>query len=344
MHRSARLAVALVALAGLLLSLPVAAQTNDAVTRMAVGSDTEGLLRLHLMDGSVLTGKLAVSELTVTTAYGKLVIPVTDVVRITPGMTSHPELHEKVTTLIKQLGSDVFDEREDAQRKLAELGPTVRLLLEQSLEDADQERRTRVEKLLEEFDAMSDEFVVAEDVATMPIPELDSVETPTFTAVGKIAPEQFEIDSSYGKLTVKLTDIRHIVQATLKESNIRRSITVAGADIAQKQFKPTSIRVNRGDQVIIKASGQITMTPWGGGAMSTPDGSTNYGWYENNTIEAGALVAKIGTGGTIFKVGSDKTFVADRDGVLMFAVGMNPSYANQAMPGEYKVNVVVRRP
>jgi len=319
-----------------------AAQNADTIARLKALSKDPDLMRMHLMDGSVLTGKMSLEHLTVTTAYGELKVPIKAIQRITPGMKSHPELRKKVNELIEQLGSDVFDQREAAQRELTSFGPAIRNLIEQHLDDQDNERRTRIEKILEEDQSLTEDAMM-DEIQTALIPEDDAVVTPQFTIVGKISPASFEVDSAYGKLTVQFTDVRHIARATLKEENILRTVTVAGSDVAQKKFKSTPIRVKRGDRITIKASGTITMTPWGSNAITTPDGSTNYGWYINGKIAVGALVGKIGNSGEQMLIGSDKTFVADRDGTLQFAVGMNPSYLNQVMPGNYKVRVHVRR-
>jgi len=328
---------------GLAATPPAVAQDAGTAARNAALKEDPDLMQLHLMDGSVLTGKMSFESITVKTAYGDLIVPIKAIQRITPGMHSHPELRARVNKLIEQLGSDVFDERETAQRQLADLGPAIRQMLEKRANDDDNERRTRIEKILEEFDTLADDMMLSDDVNTTIIPEEDAVETPKFTIVGQITPDAFKLDSAYGTLTVKFTDVRQIMRANVKEENIRRTVTVSGGDIAQKKFKATPIRVSRGDRVVINASGKITMTPWGTNAITTPDGATNYGWYVNNEIAVGALVGKIGNGGDIFLIGSDKSFVADRDGVLMMAVGMNPSYANQVMPGEYKVRVHVRK-
>ena len=84
------------------------------------------------------------------------------------------------------------------------------------------------------------------------------------------------------------------------------------------------------------------MTPWGSDQMCGPDGNAQYGFYDQSAqIHAGALVARIGGRGAIFKVGSKHTFTAKAAGRLFFAIGMNPSYINYAYPGEYEVKVKV---
>jgi len=94
--------------------------------------------------------------------------------------------------------------------------------------------------------------------------------------------------------------------------------------------------------VSISADGQIVMTPWGSEMVSTPEGGDNFGAYMPQ-IPGGALVAKIGDSGTVFKLGSKHTFVADRSGVLQLAVAMQAQYArnNYQFPGKYDVKIRV---
>ncbi len=109
----------------------------------------------------------------------------------------------------------------------------------------------------------------------------------------------------------------------------------------QHDFVDCGIRVKRGDKISVSADGQIIMTPWGTEMKSTPDGGPNFDWYIQDKIPGGALVAKIG-GGEVQKVGAKWTFVADRSGVLRFAVAMNDQYADQAFPGNYNVRIRVK--
>ena len=74
------------------------------------------MLKVHLMDGSQIGGKLATRELEVDTAYGKLTIPVAAIVNLTPGLGSHPQVGQNLDELIEKLGSPVFAEREGAQK------------------------------------------------------------------------------------------------------------------------------------------------------------------------------------------------------------------------------------
>ena len=108
-------------------------------------------------------------------------------------------------------------------------------------------------------------------------------------------------------------------------------------------MQTSGVRISRGDKVQITADGRLTMTPWGNNTFSTPDGSEQFQWYLPNQIAGGALVARIGTTGKVFKVGSKHTFTSTRAGILYFGIAMSPQFASQDYnyPGRYDVKIRV---
>jgi hypothetical protein len=301
------------------------------------------VLKIHLMDGSQIGGKLAARDLEVETAFGKLSIPVAAIVSLTPGLGSHPQIGQSLSELIEKLGSPVFSEREGAQKSLIAMGPSIRVKLARHAEDADTERRSRVKAILEEFDQAEED---AENDESTPAPKLiehDTIETTDFTVVGKVVQQEFEIASQYGVLKVKLSDIRRIERDAVEKRDTQKTVAVDGTNLVARNIKDTGVRVERGDKITFAADGTITMTPWGNQALSTPDGAPNYGWFVPNKIAGGALVGKIGPNGNVFRIGSKHTLTADRSGVLQLAVAMQGDPQNQQFPGEYRVKIRVKR-
>jgi len=300
-------------------------------------------LRVHLMDGSQIGGKLAAKEIEVETNFGSLKIPVGSIRSLTPGLGSHPKVTQSLTELVEKLGSPVFGEREAAQKSLIEMGPPVRLQLERSANDPDTERKTRVKAILEEFDQMEEDAAEDEAAGAPRMIEKDTVETTDFTVVGRVVQQEFEIVSRYGPLNVKLSDIRRVERALTEKEDLQKIVTVDGNAIIHRGLKDSGIRVERGDKITITAEGTLQMTPWGNQSVSTPEGAQNYGWYVANKIAGGALIGKIGKGGQIFKIGSKYGGTAESSGTLQLAIAMQGDYANQNFPGEYKVRVRIKR-
>lgn len=298
----------------------------------------------HMMDGSTFAGTMDIAKITVRTAYGDLVVPVSSVVGITPGLDSHPSFKAEVQAMIEALGSDDFEQREKAQRDLEQLGPKIRGMLEPHRNSPDAERSTRIGLILTAFDEILEDWDEFEQGKLIELREGDQVKTQLFTIVGRIEPAEFAIRSSYGALNISLDDVDHITLIQEDTGPVVKRVAVSGSDMASTRMKSSGIRVRRGDRVTITASGNITMTPWGNNAVTGPEGMANYGWYQPNEIPMGALVGRIGGSGEQFKVGQKHVFTAKRSGVLQLGFGMQPNYGNQQFPGEFDVKITVESP
>lgn len=301
-------------------------------------------IRLHLLDGSVISGDLSVSEISVETPFGKLVVPIDRIRSFTPGLDSNPKLAGQVETLIKNLGSDDYQTREQAHKDLVAMGLKVRKELDRYAGDENAEIKRHVGEIIKEMEEQAAERSDDEEAAVeQPWVRLDTVVTTDFTVLGKVSPQQFEIASKYGPLTIQLADVRHGEREVAARESFRKNVTVDGSNLAQRSFKNSGIRVQAGDKISLKAEGSIVMSPWGGNAQSGPDGMNNYGWYVQGQIPGGALVARIGDKGTIFKVGRQANFVAKNAGVIQLAIGIQNEYANEgyAYPGQYTVRLRV---
>jgi hypothetical protein len=300
------------------------------------------LMRLHLMEGSVVTGRLSSETVTVDTAFGKLEIPVGNIVSFTPGLDSHPEERKKIGRLIQQLGSNNAGERDAAQRTLTDMGKTIQTELSRYVADEDTERRTRIQKVLAELEESDDDDDL-DSSATRPWLAQDSLETSLFTVVGKISPQTFDLQTPFGPLKVAISDIRRGEREFEQKPEIRKTIAVRGENLIQLNMVATGVRLNRGDKLQITADGKLTMSPWGNNTFSTPDGSEQFQWYVQNQIPGGALVGRIGAGGKVFKVGSKHTQMVTKPGVLYLGIAMNPQFATQDYnyPGQYDVKLRV---
>jgi hypothetical protein len=300
------------------------------------------LMRLHLMEGSVVAGRLSTETVTVDTAFGKLEIPVANIVSFTPGLDSHPEERKKIGRLIQQLGSNNAGERDAAQRNLTDMGKTIQSELSRYVMDEDTERRTRIQKILAELEETDDDDDL-DSAAAKPWLAQDSLETSLFTVVGKISPQTFDLQTQFGPLKVAISDIRRGERETEQKPEIRKTIAVRGENLIQLNMVATGVRLSRGDKLQITADGKLTMSPWGNNSFSTPDGSEQFQWYVPNQIPGGALVGRIGAGGKVFKVGSKHTQTVAKAGVLYLGIAMNPQFASQDynFPGQYDVKLRV---
>lgn len=326
---------------------PSKAGTSSAVPSKAESSSPpksassgEKVLRVHLMEGSVVSGKLSVNSIMVETEFGKLEVPVTRIVSFTPGLDSHPKEREDLRRLVLQLGANDKATRDDAEKQLSARGAAIKPLLEEFRDDKDTERRNRVTKIMEEIDQQSEED---DGTKATPLIDEDTITTTSFTMVGKISPQSFQVHTKFGPLTVNLADIRRAEHESSDEKQpYQKTIDVAGNNLVMRNWLNSNIKVNKGDKIIIEASGQIVMSPWGSESVSGPEGSQNYGQYKPG-IYGGALVLRWGPNGQEELVGRHKTFTATKSTTLHFGVAMQPNFTSSGyqFPGNYKVKVKV---
>jgi type II secretory pathway pseudopilin PulG len=300
----------------------------------------DGTMRFHLMDGSILTGTLAVDALPVDTEFGRLVVPIDSIKSFAPGLNAHPQLAQQIDTLIAQLGSPNAAQRDRAQADLIAFGPDLIPELQKHADDPDDERKLRVATVLEELYSMMDDPMVFDQDPGPSLARLDHVVTDGFTIAGSIAVDTFVIESKFGQLTVGLGDIQSAGIVTNAVPDIRRTVEVTGTDMTRVSEKNTGIRLNRGDRVIIRAEGQITMTPWGNGAIATPDGCAQCGNYAGNIL-MGALIGRVGDNGSDMLIGSSSTFTAERAGTLYLSFALQPNWGRQQFPGKFTVRIRV---
>jgi hypothetical protein len=299
-----------------------------------------GVLRFHLMDGTIITGKLKTKDLPVSTEFGDLTVPIDAITNFAPGLQSHPKIDEEITTLIEQLASPDAKTRDKAQAQLLTYGPGLIPELQTYADDKDAERKVRVATIMEELYSAENDGFELEEGPKISLARLDQVVTAGFTIAGEIKQETFSIESKFGELTVKLADIKGVERMSSDKPEVRKVVAVSGMDMTCKGYKKTGIRVNRGDRIIISAEGRITMSPWGSNSVSGPDGMANNGMY-NGKIPMGALAGRIGDSGEELLIGSKSTFVAQKTGTLQLGFAMQQNWANYQFPGEYKVRVRV---
>ncbi len=294
-------------------------------------------IRLHLNDGSVVTGELAVSELLVTTEFGPLTVPVSRIQSVRPGLDSYPELSEKLTQLIQQLGDESYESREQAQKDLMAYGIVIKNFIASMDEASDSELKRRldaIKKAIAELEDLDDEE--SEEAIWI---SGDTVVTDHFTIVGKIQSDEFSLASKYGDLKIKLADVKFGTRQWGTRDPVSVSMSVNAQNFVQRSPASTKMRVQRGDRVVIKVEGTLYLSPWD--ETASPDGVAQYGTYMGK-FPVGAVLVRFGKGEWQM-VGRDQSLTADRDGPIEFAVAMMDNFVQNGyeFPGEYKIKLRV---
>lgn len=294
-------------------------------------------IRLHLNDGSVVTGELTLAELQVTTEFGPLTVPISRIQSVRPGLESYPELSEKLSQLVQQLGDENYENREQAEKALLGYGLAIKNFIASLDEASDSELKRRlgtIKKALAELEDLDEEE--SEDPAWI---EGDTIVTDHFTIVGKIQSDEFSLASKYGDLTIKLSDVKFGTRQWGTREPVSRTLSVNAQNFVQRDPESTKIRVQRGDRVGIKVEGTLYLSPWD--ETASPEGLPEYGTYMGK-YPIGAVLVRFGKGEWQM-VGREKSLTANRDGTIEFAVAMMDNFIQNGyeFPGEYKIKLRV---
>ena len=294
----------------------------------------------HLWDGNVITGDLSTDGVSVQTEFGELTIPVEKLYGFRPGLNSFPELQNKIKEQITKLGDKDFNVRETAHKAIVAMGPQFLMEIYRYEDGGNAERKRHLKEIRAELETLAEDMEDDEASENGDIAMLrgDSVKTKDFTIVGKIKQSTFVVKSKYGPLNVKLADIKYMDRPLTGGGEVRKTIRIPGNTMLGKNMKSTGIRVEKGDVLTIRASGQITMTPWGSSRRTGPDGSSSYS--RKSGFNGGSLVMQVGNGKAVY-LGSKKTLKFTSSGTLKLGVAIPDSYMNYSYPGEYKVVVKV---
>ena len=132
-----------------------------------------------------------------------------------------------------------------------------------------------------------------------------------------------------GALNVERKNITMVAGRSTKRL---RKFEVTGQHTSNGTWLDTKLKITKGLKLKIRAEGTIHY-PRFGNQMMLPDGNPNMGniggiWY-------GALVGKVGTAGSMFRIGRNYSGSPKGKGTLHLAVMMNQR--NQPSTGEYTV-------
>ncbi len=288
----------------------------------------------RLRDGTRITGFPQVERITIDTAYGQLVVPLEDVVRIRFAREEDPELQDRIAVEIRKLGDEEFEIREEAMAALAEIGEPALKALKAALESDDEEVKSRAQTLIGRIEeTIEDDFADEEGEEAVPIRgEDDELVTLKFTAKGKIHERTFNVKSNYGVLAIQRKDVISIVYPENMPSQVELSVPGTYFAAANNWYQ-TKIALKKGDQISIAASGQIYLQNYS--ASAGPDGTTRTSTKHFESFRLGALVARIGKNGKAFLVGKSYKGKANAAGKLMFATAVRSG----SVTGAFNVKV-----
>ncbi len=297
-------------------------------------------IRFHMWDGQIIGGELPIDAIDIETEFGSLRIPVNKIVRFFPGLDSMPELQEKIAKLVEDLGDKEFDTRERSHNELVQMGVLLRHEIGKFSDGGSAERKkhlAEIKKKIDEIESDSDELGTARALIRG-----DYVQTPDFAVVGRIVQKEFALKSAFGQVTIPIGNIKIGDRAFGAVSpEVRKTVDIDTNSFIPASATNTRIRVNRGDKISIRATGDMQWTNWN--QSCGPDGMTDKGQFRN--MKSGALVARIGEKGDFIQVGSKADFVAKSAGELYLGIAMADNFkqgGGYTWTGKYSAKILVQ--
>jgi hypothetical protein len=161
-------------------------------------------VEVRFLDGSVLKLTVLDERLTMQTAYGKLLIPVTAVRTIDFASRVPAELAREVEAAIADLGGDDFKKRELAGERLLELGIAAYPSLVEAAKGTNKEAARRAEELVMRLRDVYSE-------AQLEIRKHDVVVTADSKLTGKLDADTFKAKTvQFGAVTLQLGLVRSL--------------------------------------------------------------------------------------------------------------------------------------
>ena len=225
-----------------------------------------------LTGGQVLIGKLEEKVLTISTRYGKLEIPFSEVLRVRFSLRLSASEHQDFNAALARLRKKETDALDD----LNAIGPGAyrHLVSERGLEQ-DEATRRQLAGLISEIETIEDIYLDGRDEIT----------TGRFTARGTIETKQFHIQRGPLKLEIPNTDLVYIAWGELETS---KSWKVTSSHIeSSNRALDTGYKLRKGQKFSLEASGTML---WQGRSFG-PAGISNHTWNSRNM---GCLQWRIG--------------------------------------------------
>jgi hypothetical protein len=321
MHPSRCLAVALLLAVG---ALP--ARADDAPKKKKVDPRK---VEVVFADGSTVKMSLVQDDIEIISRYGRFKVPVEDIVRIEFGFRYPEGVEERVKAGIDGLGDANFRRREAASAELVELAEYAYPALQEAIKSTDSEVAKRAEEVAKKIEESTDQ-------EKLTIPRNDVIVTRDFAFPGRIDATHFKARTSYfGEIQVALSEIRGLrsIGASTQLAFTLDAAKYAALDTTV--WRDTGIDVTKETIIEVEASGTIHIYQ-GGGYATQPDGYMGFTPPQGQP-KPGALIAKIGTKGTIFTLGSKFKGKAPESGRLFVRIQQSP-WMNEST-GTFEVKI-----
>ncbi|HEV3262058.1 MAG TPA: hypothetical protein VG013_34725 [Gemmataceae bacterium] len=169
-----------------------------------------GFYSVRLAEGSQVNLRLLTEEIEITTAYGKLKVPVADVRRIDVGFRYPEEVEKRVEAAVARLGDADVKVRESAEKELVRLKELAYPALRRAVHSKDPEIKRQAAALVRDLE----DKLPAEQLERQ---EPDVIITTRFPITGRIEGPALKVHSQvFGDGRLRLADTRQVRALTVK--------------------------------------------------------------------------------------------------------------------------------
>lgn len=304
---------------------------------------------LTLKDGNIVTGTTKVNNVVLSTAYGKLDVPIKNVTSIELGVKPDVSQKDNITNLAKQLLNSNEEMRSKAYSSLVALSMGSIPVLEEIIFYGTYEPSNFTDFTLSNaLNELKATHGVGNNYKTKDVVMIDY----EYNMGGVYEFSSIELKTEYGTLTIPREKIQKIDVIYFDDnSNASKSYKLmASTHISSNTnggWLKTGVMVKPGQTIVISATGEITLASLSGNKYK-PDGSTKNVMsleyvesYDKSTYPAyGNVVFKIGETGVATKAGANYNGKATQSGILYLSI--HESVYNVSNTGFYTVNASVK--
>jgi hypothetical protein len=295
---------------------------------------------IRFADDSTVRANLLDPAIVVTTKYGKLTIPISEIRRIELGFRYPEGVEAKVNEAVTDLGAADFAVREAAEKTLLDLKEFALPAVRKAAKSPDKEVVKRAESLLAAFkEKLPDDRKEPK--------EYDTVETGEFTFQGKVETAALKARTKYfAESSLKVAELRGVRMAGVESSD---AIVIDSAKYGRpndQTWLETNIELTAGKPLEISVSGTIDLWPQQGGQYIVgPNGQPQHGSVQIISptgrayqFSSGTVIGRVGPQGEPFVVGIGmKSPRINSSGKLYFKIAGSP-WGNPPS-GSYKATV-----
>jgi hypothetical protein len=314
---------------------------NDTPAAKREAPDGPPEFEAKFIDDSVLKVIALDSVITLSTKYGRLTVPLADVVRLELGFRFPDGVEAKVEQAVANLGSPSFREREDAEKELFKLAEYAVPALRRASNSPDPEVARRAGTLLKKLaDKLPEE--------KMSLRDYDLLETAEATVRGRVETVSVRVRNRVlGETALRMIDLRSM-RSTVAVGN-EFTVEARFARQNSQEWFDTGLDVTTDQPLEITADGTVDLAPQNPGQyISGPGGNPANGnsmmiLPNGNRMQVipGALYARIGPTGTAFLVGANhKSSRPQASGRLYLKIAQG-TWGGVEPTGSYKVKVRV---